>query len=93
MTNKPAAPHSSEHSPKDSPKEAPTLEYFLKDQDEATKEKYASERQHASLAWRKPLDLRYADSLVFFGLLERLVKTLTRRGRPVGTRIWFRRTA
>lgn len=67
------------------------LDAFLADKCDATKLKYAAELEHASPAWRKPLDLRYADSLVFFGLLERLVKQLTRRGRAVGSRIWFRR--
>ena len=67
------------------------LESFLSDQCDATKAKYAAELEHASAAWRKPLDRWYADSLVFFGRLERLVKPLTRHGRIVGSRTWFRR--
>lgn len=70
-----------------------TLQDFLKYQDDATKEKYASELANASHAWRKPLDLRYADSLVFFGFLERLVKPLQRGGKVRGSRIWFRKIA
>jgi hypothetical protein len=67
------------------------LDAFLADKCEATKAKYAAEFGHAGMPWRKPLDLWYAESLVFFGLLERLVKPLTRSGRIVGSRIWFRK--
>lgn len=71
----------------------PSLDDFLRDQCEATKAKYAAELENASHAWRKPLDLWYADSLEFFGLLERLVKPLVRNGRVRGSRVWFRKTA
>jgi hypothetical protein len=66
-----------------------TLEAFLAGNCEATKAKYAAELEHAGSAWRRPLDLWYAESLVHFGLLERLVKHLPRPRR--GSRIWFRR--
>lgn len=66
---------------------------FLTTADEATKAKYAAELENASEAWRKPLDFRYAESLVHFGLLERLVKPLVRAGRVRGSRAWFRKAA
>lgn len=73
--------------------DTPSLEAFLAGNCEATKAKYAAELEHASAAWRKPLDLRYAESLEFFGLLERLVKPVYRGERRVlcGSRIWFRK--
>ena len=68
--------------------ESVSLEAFLADKCDATKAKYAAELEHSSQAWKKPLDLWYADSLEFFGMLERLVKPLPRGG----SRIWFRRS-
>ena len=64
-----------------------TLEAFLADKCEATKAKYAAELEHASHAWRKPLEWRYAESLVYFGLLERMTRPVRR-----GSRSWFRKS-
>lgn len=65
-----------------------TLEAFLADNCDATKAKYAAELEHASHAWRKPLEWRYAESLVYFGLLERMTRPIRR-----GSRTWFRKPA
>ena len=69
------------------------LDRFLADQCDATKAKYAAELEHANGEWQKPLDLRYAESLEFFGLLERRVTTLYRGKRIRGGRIEYRRAA
>jgi hypothetical protein len=71
--------------------ETVTLEAFLADKCEATKAKYAAEMENSSAAWSKPVDPWYAESLVYFGLLERLVKPVTRNGRLAGSRMWFRK--
>jgi hypothetical protein len=69
-----------------------TLEAFLADKCEATKEKYAAEMENASDEWRSPLDHWYAESLVHFGLLERRVETLYADGvRVRGSRAWFKK--
>jgi len=52
-----------------------------------TRAKYEAELANASPAWRRPLEYRYAESLVGFGLLERLTKVKKR-----GSRSWFRLT-
>jgi hypothetical protein len=65
-------------------------EEFMATADEATKAKYAAELAHAGEPWRKPLDYRYAESLVYFGLLERMTRTF-QRGRTVGSKTWFRK--
>lgn len=66
---------------------------FLADKDEVTKEKYAKELANAGAEWVKPLDLWYADSLEFFGLLERRVETLYAGAHVRGSRTWFRKAA
>lgn len=77
-------------SQKDSHLHAPSLVNFLADQDDATKAKYAAELENAA-AWSKPLDMWYADSLVYFGLLERNVETLYRGAHVRGSRTTYRR--
>jgi hypothetical protein len=67
-----------------------SLEEFLSHNCAATKAKYAAELTHAGEPWRKPLDFRYAESLVFFGLLERMTRTF-KRGNTVGSKSWFRK--
>jgi len=69
------------------------LEAFLAGNCDATKAKYAAELANATAAWRKPLDLRYAESLVHFGKLERLYKLITRNGKVRGSKVWFRKSA
>ena len=70
----------------------PSLSSFLADQCEATKAKYAAEQQHASGEWQKPLDFRYAESLVYFGELERDTEMLySESGRLTGSRTRFRK--
>ena len=71
--------------------EAASLEAFLAGNCEATKAKYAAELEHANGEWQKPLDLWYADSLEFFGLLERKVETLYEGPHVRGSRQWFRK--
>lgn len=67
------------------------LNDFLAGQCEATKAKYAAELEHANGEWQKPIDLWYADSLEFFGLLERKVTTLYRGHHVRGSRTEFRK--
>ena len=67
------------------------LKTFLADRCDATKAKYAAEMEHANGEWQKPLDLWYADSLEFFGLLERKVTTLYRGAHVRGSRTEFRK--
>lgn len=76
-------------SQKDSQNCRQALDKFLSNQDDATKAKYASELAHANGEWQKPLDLRYADSLEFFGLLKRKVTTLYRGPHVRGSRTEF----
>ena len=68
-----------------------SLEDFLRDQEDATKAKYAAEMGHANGEWQKPLEMRYADSLEFFGRLERRVTTLYSGVHVRGSRTEFRR--
>lgn len=72
-------------------KSSKSLVLFLADQDDATKERYAKELANANGEWQKPLDLWYADSLEFFGLLERKVTTLYRGPHVRGSRTEFRK--
>lgn len=69
------------------------LNAFLADKCEATKAMYAAELEHANGEWQKPLNLWYADSLEFFGALERRVTTLYTGPHVSGSRIEFRRAA
>lgn len=80
-------------SQKDSPNGPKSLAIFLADHDDGTKERYAKELSHANGEWQKPLDLRYAESLVYFGLLERRVTTLYRGPHVRGSRTEYRRAA
>jgi len=68
-----------------------SLEAFLAGNCEATRAKYSDELANASPAWRKALDERYAESLVHFGMLERMVRHITRNGKVRGSRVWFRK--
>ena len=68
------------------------LEAFLEGNCEATKAKYAAELANASDEWGKPLDFRYAESLVYFGELERDTEMLyAETGRLLGSRVRFRK--
>lgn len=58
---------------RDTPGES--LNAFLADKCEATKAKYVAEFAHSD-KWTEPLDHWYAESLVFFGLLELRVEVL-----------------
>ena len=68
------------------------LSAFLADKCEATKAKYAAELENAAEEWKPALDFRYAESLVFFGLLERNVEAIcTPSGRVRGSLCRFRK--
>lgn len=68
------------------------LDAFLADNCETTKAKYAAELANAeSGEWVKPLDFCYAESLVFFGLLERRIETLYAGRHVRGSRAWFKK--
>jgi len=70
----------------------PALTSFLADKDEATKAKYAAELANADAGeWRAPLDMWYAESLVYFGELERQIETLYSGKIVRGSRTWFRK--
>ena len=65
---------------------------FLASNCEATKAKYAAELANASGEWGKPLDFRYAESLVYFGEMERDTEMLyAENGRLLGSRVRFRK--
>jgi hypothetical protein len=69
------------------------LEDFLAGNCEATKAKYAAELDNAGGEWGKALDFRYAESLVYFGMLERHTETLyTESGRVLGSKVTFRKS-
>ena len=73
-----------------STKHCPNLDEFLADQCEATRAKYAAELANAE-DWAMPLDYWYAESLVYFGLMERHVETLMRGQHVAGSRTRFRK--
>lgn len=70
---------------------APRLEDFLADQDDATKDRYANELANSGSEWGKALEMRYADSLVYFGLLERQVTPIMSGPHVRGSRTAYRR--
>lgn len=75
---------------RDTPHES--LSVFLADKCDATRARYDAELANAGSGWTKPLDFWYAESLVFFGLLERSVETITSEsGRVLGSRCRFRK--
>lgn len=75
-------------------RDTPSLSSFLASQCDATKAKYAAELEHANGEWQKPIDFRYAESLVYFGELERDTEMLySDSGRLLGSRTRFRKAA
>ena len=70
-----------------------TLEQFLADQDEATKARYAETLAEMDGEFRKPTHFEYAESLVYFGRLERKVFPLYQGPHIRGSRTKFRRVA
>ena len=69
------------------------LTEFLNTASDATKAKYAAELDNAGAEFAAPLDNWYAESLVYFGLLERHVEVLyTPSGKHIrGSRTQFRK--
>ena len=76
----------------DSHKKQQTLEEFLQDQCDATKEKYAKALASLGDDFGKASDFDYAESLVYFGLAERRVFLIKSGEHIRGSKTWFRKT-